>query len=285
MKSDMTKTKKTNIHLPLVVAGYILFSLLVIGTLVSTTIPFGILLFNPRVLHFNVAVTLFALTVGAVLPVFTGYIIGDRSVKTKSKLSHHFTGILFGLLAYWIMILLGSFIAIPSEFLQDNRNARMIVMNLLPAVSVGVIATILSVAHVRSRYVKQDILMYRPFSISLIVSIVILPVLVLVQNVMINSIGVYSFVPLIIVAVSGVVSYVTLHKAKLSANNKVVWSAVSISLLFVAMYVSSQFSSSVLNYLIPRPTMETQVLETALAFGLALVGWIVYWSRQVKALR
>ena len=83
----MIKTKKKNIHAPLVITGYVLFALLVIATLASTTIPFGLLLFNPKVMHVNVAVFLVAFTVGTLLPVVLGYIVGDHSIKTKNKLT------------------------------------------------------------------------------------------------------------------------------------------------------------------------------------------------------
>ncbi len=285
MKSNMTKTKKTNIHLPLVVTGYVMFSLLVIGTLISTTIPFGIILFHPKVLHYNVAVMLIAFTVGALLPVLLGYVIGGHSVKTKSKLNHHFTGMLFGLLSYWIMILLSVFITLPAEFSQDNRNASLVIMNLLPSVGVAVIASILAVGHVRSRHAKKDIIGYRPFSALLMASIVGLSLWSLIQNVMTNSVSVYSFVPLVIVAVIGLVTYATLRKVELNKYDKVAWVAVSISVLFVAMFVSPQFVFAISNYLLPRSTMETQILESVAAYGFALAGWIVYWSKQVKALR
>lgn len=281
----MVKTKKKNIHLPLVVTGYVLFSLLVIATLISTTIPFGILLFNPKVLHYNVSIILVAFTVGALLPVLLGYIIGDHSVKTKSKLSHHFTGMLFGLLSYWIMILLSVFIAIPSEFSQDNRNASLMIVNLLPSVGVAVIVSILAVAHVRSHHAKKEILRYRPFSALLVASIVMLPLWLLIQNVMINSVSIYSFVPLILVAVSGLVSYATLRKVKLNKYDKAVWSAVSVSVLFVAMFVLPQFVSAISNYLLQTPTMEMQALVSGVGFVLALVGWSAYWFKQIRALR
>ena len=285
MKSNMAKTKKISIHLPLVVSGYVLFSLLVIEVLISTTIPFGTMLFNPKVLHNNVAVMLVAFTVGALLPVLLGYIIGDHSLKTKSKLSHHFTGMLFGLLAYWIMIILSALITLPVEFSQDNRNASLIIMNILPSVGVAVIASLLAVAHVRSRHAKQDILEYRPFSALLMASIIGLSLWSLIQSVMTNSVGIYSFVALILVAAIGLVSYVALRKVKLNKYDKVAWSAVSISVLFVAMFVLPQFVSVISDSIHLTPTMETTVIESGVGFVFALAGWIVYWSKQVKALR
>ncbi|MDB5161886.1 MAG: hypothetical protein JWM52_394 [Candidatus Saccharibacteria bacterium] len=280
----MIKTKKKNIQLPLVITGYVLFSLLVVTTFISTTIPFGILLFNPRVLHYNVAVTLIALTVGALLPVLLGYIIGDNSVKSKSKLGHHFNGILFGLLAYWLMTIMAVLVTIPDELFTD-RNLRLVLLNLFPGIEVAIMTTILAIAHVRSRQAKQDILEYKPFSIVLIASALVLPVWSLVNNMVTNSVSVYSFISLTIVVVLGLVSYVTLRKTRLSNYVKVLWSAVSISVVFVMVYVSSLLVYSVATYLDPRPTMESQAVVIGVGFVLAFISWIIYWSNQVKVLR
>lgn len=285
MKDNMIKTKKQNAHLPLVTIGYILFSLLVIATLISTTIPFGMLLFNPNALHYNVAITLIALTLGALLPALLGYIIGDHSVKTKSKLSHHFTGVLFGLLAYWIMMLLTVFIATPLEFSESNRNINLLIVNLAPSIGVIVIATTLTITHIRSRQANQDIIIYKPFSSLLAASVVILPLWSLIQNIVTNSVSIYTFVPFIIVTVAGSISYLSFGKAKINTYDKVAWSAVSVSVLFVAMFVIPQLLSSISGYLLPRSTMETQTLLNWTGFALAFAAWATYWLKQVKALR
>jgi len=280
----MIKTKKKNIHAPLVITGYVLFALLIIATLASTTIPFGLLLFNPKVMHVNVAVFLVAFTVGTLLPVVLGYIVGDHSIKTKNKLTHHFTAMLFGLLAYWIMTLLSVFMTAPPQFFAANHNIGLIVENVLPSIGVALITTILAVAHMRSRQSNQEIMKYKPFSVLLIVSIVVLPLWSLIQNIFANSVGLFSFVPLIMLAVSGIISYAALHKAKLNTYDKVVWVAVSVSMLFVATFVLSQFLFAISNYLLPASTMEAQSLVSWVGFGLALTVWGAYWFKQVKSL-
>lgn len=279
----MIKTKKNNIHLPLVITGYILFFLLVVATLVSTTIPLGIMLFDPRVLHYNVAIIAVSLTVGAVLPVLVGYSIGDHSAKSKSKLSHHFNGMLFGLLAYGLMTLLAVSIFIPSDLFPDD-NIRIIVMSLLPGAAVAIVSTILAVAHIRSRQTQRDILEYKPYVVLLIASIIVMPVWSLVSNILTNSDTLYSLISLVIVGVLGFISYVTLRKKRLSVYQKISWSAVSVSVSFVMAYVASQLVSSIANYLLPYATMEEQIIVEIVGFGLALAGWVVYWVKQTRKL-
>jgi len=280
----MVKTKKTNPHSPLVITGYILFALLIVAVLLSTTIPFGRMLFDPRVLRNNVAVITVALTVGAILPVFVGYMIGDHSVKSKSRLSHHFSGILFGLLAYWLMTLMSVLVLIPNE-LSMGYNARIILINLIPSIGVAFITTILAIAHVRSRQAKHDVLEYKPFSVVLISSIAVLPIWSLVNNIVTNSVNLYTFVSPTIIIGLGLVSYVSLRKTRLNKYGQLAWSAISISVAFVAIYVTSQLVDTVATYIDARPTMESQLIVSGIGLILALAGWIFYWSKQVKSLR
>jgi len=280
----MVKTKKTNPHSPLVITGYILFALLIVAVLLSTTIPFGRMLFDPRVLRNNVAVITVALTVGAILPVFVGYMIGDHSVKSKSRLSHHFSGILFGLLAYWLMTLMSVLVLIPNE-LSMGYNARIILINLIPSIGVAFITTILAIAHVRSRQAKHDVLEYKPFSVVLISSIAVLPIWSLVNNIVTNSVNLYTFVSPTIIIGLGLVSYVSLRKTRLNKYGQLAWSAISISVAFVAIYVMSQLVDTVATYIDARPTMESQLIVSGIGLILALAGWIFYWSKQVKSLR
>lgn len=281
----MTKTKKKNFHLPLVVTGYALFSLLLVATLLSSTIPLTTMLFDPRVLRLNVTVILIAFTIGSLLPLLLGYIIGDHSIKTKSKLSHHFTGVMFGLLAYWVMLLTTVFVAVPSEFYDAHRNTGIIIVNILPSIGVAIVTAILAVAHMRSRHAKEEIISYRPFATVLIAAIVGLPLLVLIQNVVLNTVNVFSFVPLVLLIIFGCISYISLRKVKLNIYNKVVWTAVGVSVLLVATYIVQQFSSALLSYVIRRPMPETYQVEMVVSLAATLLLWAVYWFKQVKALR
>ena len=282
----MTKTKKTNPQTPLVIAGYILFVLLIIAVLLSTTIPFGRMLFNPRVLHHNVALFTVALTVGTILPTYLGYAIGDHSVKSKSKRSHHFNGVLFGLLAYWIMSILSVFtyVSIPAEYFTAAPNVRVVVVNLLPSIGIAIITALLAIAHIRSRQAKRDILEYKPYIILLIGSVILLPSESLIIGLFSLNVSMYSFISLAMVVSLGLISYATLWNSKLSRLAKLTWSAISVSVAFVWVFVSSQLVSGLSYYITVTPTMEFQTMTSALVWALALIGWVIYWSIQVKAL-
>lgn len=280
----MTKTKKTNSHFRLTLTGYILFSLLIVSVLLSTTIPFGKLLFNPQALHANVAIVTIALTIGAFLPMLVGYAIGDHSIKSKSRLNHHFNGVLFGLLAYWVMMIFTTFVSIPSDLASISQNTRIILINILPSIAVTAITTALAIAHIRSRQAKHDILEYKPYRILLIGSVILMPVWSLINSILTQSVNIYSFVPLTITVLVGVISYMSLRNSTLNKLSKLTWSAVSVSVAYVTLLISWQLVSGLSYYLTARPTMEFQSMTNNVAWAIALVGWGIYWSIQVKSL-
>jgi len=280
----MAKTKKINPQFPLVVSGYILFALLIIEVLFSTTIPFGRMLFDPRTLHYNVALFMVALTVGALLPTLLGYIVGGHSIKSKTKISHHFNGMLFGLLAFWIMTTFSVIVLMPSDYFATSLTARVILVNLLPSIAVAIITSILAIAHIRSRQAKRDILEYKPYSILLIGFIILLPVWSLINNIFTQSVSIYSFVPLIILVVLGLVSYATLRNSKLNISSKVKWSAVSISVAYVALFVLSQFVTELSYFIEERPLMGFMAIVNNTGYVVALIVWIFFWRAQAKSL-
>lgn len=280
----MVKTKTKNIHIPLVVAGYSLFILLVVATLISTTIPYGVLLFDPRVRHYNVAVMLIAFTIGALLPAVLAYVIGDKSIKSKSHLSHHFNGVVFGIFSYWLVMALPLFSFLPQSLMQNNQNLMLVLANVIPGIAVAIIASILAVLHIRSHHARDDVLTYKPFFVLLLISILSLPLWSIAQGIIDTMLSIASFIPLVILVIVGVVSYTTLRRAKLTRYEKIAWSAMSISVGYVVTFVMSQFVFAVSNYIYSTPTMEAQNVVSYAAIALALAGWIVYWVLQVRSL-
>jgi hypothetical protein len=280
----MTKKLNTNTYKLLVATGYILFGLLILTVALSTIIPYGTILINPYSIKLNVVVAMLSLTIGALLPVLVGYVIGDHSVKSKSALSHHFNGVLFGLLAYWVMTVFALFVPIHLLPFSDN-NTRLIFMNLLPGIAVGIVAIALAIAHVRSAKASRDLLEYKPFVAVLISSILATPVVSLVNNVITNSVSGYSFVPLGVVVLIGLISYASIAKTRLTVITRVGWAAISVSVLSIAMYIFYILEPSVSGYFTPYASMESQAIGNSIATVLALIGWFAYWSLQVKSLR
>ena len=279
----MIKTKTTNIHTPLVMMGYILFALLILQLVLSTIYPMGKALFDPRVLQHNVAAMIIGFSIGAIFPALVAYFIGDKSVKSKSKLSHHFNGILFALLGYWVLSVFALYVYIPLEAFSSFA-IGIIAVNILPGIAVGIVTAILALAHIKSRQAKHDVIEYKPFGVALLAFIIVMPLWSLFANIVAQEVSVYSFMALATALVPGIISYLSLRKSKLKPFTKVVWSAVSVTVAFVAMYVAYPLASSILNYVVPMSSMELQATVGGAAWIVALAGWAVYWYIQVKAL-
>jgi len=280
----MTKIKKPNTQKPLVVFGYIIFALLVIGVLFSTTIPFGKLLLDPNTIHYNVALFTIVLTIGALLPATLGYIIGDHSVKSKSSTGHHFNGMLFGLLAFWMMLIFSSIASTSLGSFAISHNTQAILVNILPSVAVAIVLSILATAHLRNRKANHDIVEYNSYGILLIGSILLMPIWSLINNISTQSVGMYPLFPFIIFIVLGAIPYITLRKSKLSVFRKLTWSAVSISVAYAAGFASSQFVTGLSYYINNRPSTEFQVVVDSAGWILALIGWVIFWHVQAKSL-
>lgn len=282
--SIMNNTKNKNIYSPLVITGYALFSTMVVATFLSTTMPFGLLLLKPDVLHGNVATTMIALTVGALLPTIVAYTVGDKAVKSKSAMSHHFTGVLFGLLAFWMTLSVG-YIGWPLDSIVDDQNVSMLLWSLLPAIIIGGILSTLAVAHVRSKYAKKDLLTYKPFGILLLLSIVAWPLTALIQELVNESFQIGQFAVYPFLMIPGIVSYLALRKSPLGNYEKVIWSAIAQSVFFVALFVAFQLMFAVSVYVFPESSMELQDLLGYSGYVFAGIAWIVYLAAQVRALR
>lgn len=279
----MANTKKNNIYVPLVVAGYALFLLLVLSVFMSTTLPRLSILSYPGAIKINALVAMVSLTIGALLPVVVGYCVGDHSIKSKSKLSHHFNGILFGLLAYWYMILTAAFTAIPSALYIDN-NARLILANILPSVGVAIIASVIAVMHVRSKQSKLDVLEYIPFVLLLVLTIITLPLLSVINNFATQSVNLYTFFTPISIVLFALIAYSSIRGLKTSGLYKAAWVAVSLSVLFLTIFVMNLFESAIVSYM-GEPSQEIQATGGWVALVATIVGWAVYWLYQTKALR
>lgn len=281
----MAKIKTKNSHTPLVFIAYVLFALLIVSIILSTLIPFGGLLFTPRVLYWNVILLTVFLVVGAILPVLIGYFVGDQSVKSKSKLTHHFNGVLFGLLAYWMMTIVSMIMSIQSDYFMQSPNWGVIIQNVVPSAVIALVTCSLAVAHVRGRQARQDILDYKPYSALLITLTLLAPVIWSLPGIFLNQdYSLYPIVQLVITLIIGAVSFISLQKTAMSLYSKIVWSAVSITVAYVAVYVFLQLIPSVSNYFVQISSIQQQDIENILGWALAFICWIVYWIFQVRFL-
>ena len=279
----MAKTKKTDSRLPLIITGYSLYGLLLISVLLSTILPFGALAMNPHVKQENVIYILMALSIGALLPTLIGYLVGNKSIKTKSARRHHFNGMLFGLLALWVMIVVSSLNVLPDRFLSPNASMQMVVTNVIPSIVILIITATIAIMHVRGREASKDVIEYKPFLWTLIASIYGLP-LILIAIELFGSNDMAALMMPAVVTLAGLLVYLSLWHKKLSPTQKLAWSAVIVSVALAAVYAIPQGISSIVYLFNPIPTMEDQVAINTTGWSLALIAWITYWFLQVRSL-
>ena len=152
--------------------GYSLFALMVISFLSTTAIPFSFSLQYPTARHFNIIVIIIVFAIAVILPALASYFIGDNATHSKNKALHHYNGVLFGVVAYWVAMVF-SWISFNSIFgMNTPFPGPLVITNVTP-----VILTILVMAIIAANYAKKQknvasVLHYRPFQLTLIASVI-----------------------------------------------------------------------------------------------------------------
>lgn len=172
----MVKKKKLELtHQKVIVwLGYMLFGVIIIGTILSTVIPWSQLLLQPYVRHWNVSILLLTLVAGAILPVLIAYFIGDKTTRGKNKLMHHYNGVLFGVLAFWLSLL---FSFIGSNILNTLRMSNLpdslvSVISMWPILATVIILVVIAITHTRS-HKNGSVLTYTPYQALLLVCVAV----------------------------------------------------------------------------------------------------------------
>lgn len=252
-----------------IIFGYSLFGLLLVAVTLSTIVPFSSLFFSPGVRLFNVWTSLISLVAGAVLPPLLSYLIGDKVTHAKSKLDHHFNGVLFGIASYWLSLFF-SFVA------SDGiANIRAQFSEPLASVVVGwpIFATLIILAAVATAYVKgrkkyTSLLDYKPFQFTLFAGLIATFVYILLNQYYVAStlwvIAVlYVIIPVVLIAAS----YALLSaKYDVSPTVRLAMAVVAVSIGFIGSSVIGQLF---LTY--PGFSMLIPILSGAFVFAVYLV--------------
>ena len=257
--------------------GYGLFGLLVLGVIISLVIPTVQLLVRPEVNHFNATVFLISLVAGAVLPMLISYIIGDKASRSKNKTLHHYDGILFGFLAYWLSLLfgtIGSYTVAPIREAVSGV-AMAAVFHAWPIIATVITVSIISYFYHRSKR-TGSILSYKPYIFTFWLSAIAVSVLSPLSSLLyadgfywLTLAGVIGFI--IVVALS----YLAFYKKRLARKEKAMFAITATTVGFIALYVVTQ--------LMPYPA-EAGVLMLALSVSAAVAS-IAIWVSYLVLLR
>ncbi len=282
------KTKNKNmtpIHSTIIV-GYAIFSVLVVSVVLSTILPFGQLFFSPHVKHFNVAIAFIALSAGAILPAFLAYFVGDNAITSKRKQTHHFNGVLFGLLSYWLISFFSLF---PPLFTSNGNDAtstnlQLILANFLPVLGVVVITLVIAFLYARRHKGSLSLINYKPYWVTLLFVMLFSTVYTIISGSITHTSTIYSYLSLGVIALIGTLSYGTLRKSHLRQAGKIAWSGLSVTVLFTIAFVLLCLVSGIFSY--TRITgLSVNIAITIATIGASLIGWWIYWRITAAGLR
>lgn len=243
LKMKKQNKKTDNFKKITILFGYVLFTLLLITVTISTIIPFGSMLLNPIVRHLNVAVLLVSLVAGAILPPLISYLIGDRVTHSKSKLDHHFNGILFGFASYWLSL---SFFFIGSDVISNIRSAfsepLATALTTWPILATLVILAAVAVGYAKSKRKVVSIMEYKPYQATLFVSVVATFVYILLHQSYDPDMKwvvslLYVVVPVILIGVSYSILPTRLYN---SVSARLVGAVVAVSVGSIASSIAGQ---------------------------------------------
>ena len=282
------KTKNKNIT-PVhstIIAGYVLFALLVITVALSTVLPWGQLFFAPHVKRLSVVVSFIALSAGAILPAFLAYFVANNAITSKRPQTHHFNGVLFGLLAYWLISFFSLF---DQPFLPDGNstislNLRLVLANFLPVAGVTLVVLVIAFFYARRHMGSLTLINYKPYWVTLVALMLFTMIGTVVYGYLTHTANIFSFIPLGIVLLFGVVSYAMLRKSRLKQTEKIAWSGLSVTVLFTTAFVLSSLVSEIFSY-VQLPGITAEISVTIVIILLTLAGWWLYWRTTTAGLR
>ncbi len=265
-----TKKQKNNIAQQkiTIIFGYSLFIVAIITTIVSTVIPWSMLLLNAAVNHLNVIMILLSFIAAAMVPFLVAYVVGDKITRTKNKVTHHYNGVLFGVLAYWLSMF---FSYVGSSTVMATRRAIPQVWLAEIVVSWPILATITVIAVIAMRYharipkAGESVINYKPYQALLLTSVVAL--LALMQLSASDGYQLYAMLYVGIFALFIGITYSVFKKVHPLKSIRLTGAIVAFSFGIIAMGFVGQLMPTV-NYAIP-----VTIAITSLGF---LVTWSLY---------
>jgi hypothetical protein len=263
-------TQQRSAHQSFVITvGYTLFVCMVLGLITGTIVPLAQVFSNPHVRIVNVTVFLISLIVSALLPALIAYGVGGASTRSKNLQVHHYNGVLFGLLAYWVNVISSMLNADFMDFFYAtlptpiNTAVGFMVPVTVTAIAVGVLAYY----YHRSKGKQSDLVEYRPFQLSLI-GFVVLYVIALPFQQFVN--GYWTSTMAIEVGLLPI-AYICLMKMHLSTLQKLTLASIGTTLALITQYIASQFLPDVYS-------IATNVwsISTITLFLASFMVWALY---------
>ena len=155
-----------------IIFGYSLFVVALAAVIVSIIIPWSTILLNPTSKHLSVIVILLSFVSASIVPFIVSFIIGDKTTRTRNRVTHHYNGVLFSVLAYWLSIFFSSIGAL-SPIIRTIPGVWMVAaVNAWPILATIFVITVLALRyHGRTQKTGESVLQYKPYQLLLIASV------------------------------------------------------------------------------------------------------------------
>ena len=176
---DMKKmTKLAHLHhkmrtVSLFGVALFIAAVIIQAAVVGTTIwHLGFATANARV---NAAFLLGVVALSGLLPPLVAFTIGERSTQTRSRYEHFYNGVLFAMLAIWVVMFISLLV---SPLVAANAPAQF--NTLWPAMVAIVVVLCLGLAYGKKRHQKL-LHEYQPFQLALVLSLFVLVAMSMVE--------------------------------------------------------------------------------------------------------
>jgi len=254
-----------------VVFGYALFILVLINLIVGTIIPWTGLLFTPYPIQkTNVVVQLLSFIFAIILPPVVGYILGQKMTHRHDRLTHHFNGVLFGIVAFWVSNFV-SFAAVdtlgPIRSTFDEPWAT--VVNSWPIVATLLIMSVLAFYYAHNIKQKDSVLHDRVYQVALFASVVSIPIYLALFLTQYNDAGSLIYDGVFLAIVFGLIgiSRAVIHRFQPTLKNQLSLSVVAVSIGLIVNQLTGGLIATV------YPWYLTVLIGSAVLGGIA---WLLY---------
>jgi hypothetical protein len=269
-KKHPTQTNRTFKKVT-VVFGYGLFVLAILNLIISTVIPWTGLLLSPYpVQKTNVAVQLVSFIFAVVLPPLVGYILGQKMTHRHDRLTHHFNGVLFGIVAYWVSVFTG-FVAVDT--IQPIRNTFSepwaTVITSWPIVATLVVMSGLAFYYAHNMKQKDSVLHDRVYQFALFAGVVSIPVYEILFLVRYYDVGSLIYDVVVLAAILGciIISRYAIHRFQPTQKNPLSLSVIAVSVGLITMQLAGEIIALI------TPWYLTNQIGSAIA---GIIAWLLY---------
>lgn len=264
--------------------GYGLF-LLTVVFLAFTILSWLRLYTDDSLRNYSVTALLVTFVFTAVAPLLVGYLAGDGATRQKSKLVHHYNGVLFGVLGIWLWLAGSSLGSIIHQNVAANSIFEARLYDLAPTALAAIATILLAVSYARSAKRQVSVIDYEPYLWAIVGSVIVallgISVAVVMsgfwygENIWMGAL-INLILPLTILLVATLVGYWILGKANGTARERVTKSLVAVGIGIITTLVAAASTTYIVAW---------QVGMEWIVFPVIVAVWLAYLVLMRRAAR